>query len=318
MSGSRTLTAPPMPRATIIHNPTAGDGALSADRLVDLVRGAGYETVYATTDDDLDSALQDPGDLAVAVGGDGTVGRVAARLVGSATPLAILPRGTANNVARSLGVVGDLATLVAGWPTAARRTLDVPFARGPWGKRRFVESFGLGLFADVMPLLEALKEGPDGPASPSDALRHDRRQLAALLRHIRPRPFGIRVDGGTVAGSHLLIEVMNVSHLGPNLPIAPGADPSDRRLDIVLLETDRRADFQAWLRDDAHLTPPVERRQARLVELTWLGDPLHMDGQAWGHDRAPFQTVRTARAASGASIAIALERDAVTVLVPAG
>ena len=187
------------------------------------------------------------------------------------------------------------------------------FARGPWGKRHFVESFGLGLFADVMPVLEALKEGPEAPASPMEILTHDRRGLITLLRHIRPRPVGIRVDGEPVPGLHLLVEIMNA----PNLRIAPGADPSDGRLDVVLLPTGRRAEFQEWLRAGAEGAAPVERRPARLVELIWHGDPLHMDGQAWGEERAPFQGVRTAPGGRDSPVAIGVERQPVSVLGPA-
>ena len=49
----------------------------------------------------------DFGDAVIVAGGDGTVGKVAKRLAGTDVPLVVLPTGTANNIARSLGIGVD-------------------------------------------------------------------------------------------------------------------------------------------------------------------------------------------------------------------
>ena len=59
--------------------------------------------------------LESHADLVVAAGGDGTVATAARVLAGRKIPLAILPLGTANNIARSLNSDGPLDTLVASW-----------------------------------------------------------------------------------------------------------------------------------------------------------------------------------------------------------
>ena len=57
-------------------------------------------------------------DLIVAVGGDGTVASVAREVAGHDVPLAVLPVGTANNIAFSLGCDGPLDELIDHWPRA--------------------------------------------------------------------------------------------------------------------------------------------------------------------------------------------------------
>lgn len=314
-----------MPRATVIQNPTAGHGALTPERLLGLVRRHGWTPDYATTDDDLDAALQDPGDLVVAAGGDGTVGRVAARLLGKAAALAILPLGTANNVANGLGIRGDPESLAAGWAGSTERRLDVGRVRGPWGTLHFVESFGMGLFADAIPILAALKKEPGAADTPGDALRHDRRLLATLLPHVRARTYELSLDGDRVADAHVMIDVMNVPSLGPGLRIAPQADPFDGQLDVVFVPERERFAFGQWLRREDVLaergagdstTLPVRTRRARSVDLLWRGDVVHIDGHVWGGERTTFTRARTASAGAGAEVRIGLEPGGVTVLLP--
>jgi diacylglycerol kinase family enzyme len=52
--------------------------------------------------------------LVLAAGGDGTVGKVAHELIDSGIPLSVLPLGTANNLARTLGFIGSPREIIAG------------------------------------------------------------------------------------------------------------------------------------------------------------------------------------------------------------
>ncbi|MGH2404324.1 MAG: diacylglycerol/lipid kinase family protein, partial [bacterium] len=94
-------------RARLVYNPGAGRaGGLTVDDLLRALADAGFTPVHdpTATEADLDRLLENPVDLVVAAGGDGTVRAVATRLIGRDIPLAIVPLGTANNVAAALGV----------------------------------------------------------------------------------------------------------------------------------------------------------------------------------------------------------------------
>src|SRR5690349_16284259 len=141
-------------RVVLIHNAGAGDGNQpTAESLQQLIRGAGHQVCYrATSDENWASALSEPADVIAVAGGDGTIGRVATRMVDGSTPLAVLPMGTANNISHTLGVAGvSLPELIAAWARGHRRKLEVGIARGPWGERRFIEALGAGVFAWTIP-----------------------------------------------------------------------------------------------------------------------------------------------------------------------
>lgn len=319
-----------MPRATIIHNPTAGAGQVTESSLRALALDQRFDPTYATTDEDLDEALQDPGDLVVVAGGDGTVGKVARRLMGRGVPVAVLALGTANNVARGLGMsttaTGGTDALAFDWRGAERRRLDLWTATGPWGKHHFVESFGIGVFAAAIPILSAMKQGAGGPISPSPVIEHDRSGLAALTRASRPLPLELATDAGDWTGRFVLVEALNVPSFGPALPLAPGADPSDGRLELVLAGAEGREALADWMAaggaseptdvERSPSSPPVSSRRVRSLSFVWRGEPLHMDGRTWGSETAPWAKVRTTRVGQGAEVTVALAAEGVPVLVP--
>ena len=81
----------------------------------------------------------------VVAGGDGTVARAGRVLAGGPVPMAILPLGTANNIARSLGDIhGDVEQLAARWRGQVVK-IDVGVVEAHGRAHRFLESVGCGL-----------------------------------------------------------------------------------------------------------------------------------------------------------------------------
>ena len=90
-------------RATLVHNQKAGDKRHDRAALVQLLERGGYTVSYfATKECDLGEALGQPAEIIVPAGGDGMVARVVAHARSDGPPIAILPLGTANNIANSL------------------------------------------------------------------------------------------------------------------------------------------------------------------------------------------------------------------------
>ena len=138
-------------RITLIHNPKAGDARHGKDQLMAALAEAGHHATYQSTKDPgLKKALKQPADLVLAAGGDGTIGKVAFRLIDSGIPLSVLPLGTANNLARALGFVASPEEIIARLEGGKKEVFDVGLATGPWGERHFFEGVGGGLLADYV------------------------------------------------------------------------------------------------------------------------------------------------------------------------
>jgi diacylglycerol kinase (ATP) len=221
-------------QVTLLLNPDAGPSAVSPDQLREAVESAGHRVeLRPIRTGDMAAVLRDPGDLVVVAGGDGTVGRAMKALAGSPVPLAILPAGTANNIATSLGIRGDLHRIAASWAGSEVRPVDVGTVRGPWGESRFVESVGIGLLGHLIG--PAVGDGLEG----TDEARAEARRAARTLRPLERR---VELDGRDLSGGYLLLEAMNIRSAGPNLWLANDARAGDGKLEIVrALERDRSA-----------------------------------------------------------------------------
>src|SRR5947208_9459395 len=164
-------------RILLIHNPKAGDRKHSKKRLMASLTRCGHQAFYQSTKErGWKKAFKKPVDLAVAAGGDGTVHKTACQLMGSGIPLSILPLGTANNLARSLGFTASVEEIIQSLESGKRRPFDVGMVRGSSRARFFLEAAGGGLFADYFRAADKLekKEGvPDENLSAHLSLLHD-------------------------------------------------------------------------------------------------------------------------------------------------
>jgi diacylglycerol kinase (ATP) len=298
-------------RVTLIHNPTAGDRR-SADDLVAAFAAAGHEPAYhSAKQKKLRKALQDPGDLVVVAGGDGTVKKVATRLAGRQIPMAILPLGTANNIARSLGVRWSVAGLVRGLPSAVRRRIDVGVVRASWGEDYFMESFGGGLVSQL--IARGKEEVDENPAVPTeDELHHALRLLARLLQSTSPERWCLTLDDRDLSGEYLLVEAMNIPLIGPNILLAPNADPGDGLLDVVTVSEHEREQFAAYVarRLEGDVPPPeLVVHRGRSLRIAPPGCDLHLDDDLWPDNSGKE------REDEGCELQLTVECGAVEVLV---
>jgi diacylglycerol kinase (ATP) len=263
-------------QVTLIYNPNAGITAqLPPDKLVEAIKRAGYDPIYAPTlqENDLDAALAQAKDLVVVAGGDGSIRAAAIRLLGKDVRIVPLPMGTANNICRMLEINRKPLEILASLAHLEERDINIWQVITPHGLDYFIEAMGIGVFADILENYRP-EEGK--------SLRRGVQTLRMVLNGYQPKFFHINVDGQDFSGSYLLCEVMNTSTLGFHFMLAPDARPDDGYFDLVLIHDNQRASYVKFLK--AVLTrslrklPEVSVHRGRKLEIAWRGFPLHLDG----------------------------------------
>jgi diacylglycerol kinase family enzyme len=281
-------------RVILFHNQSAGTSDHSAAALIDEIARAGHELIaHVSRRADLAAALGRGCDLVAVAGGDGTVGKAAKVLRGTGVPLTVLPRGTANNIARVLGSDG-----VAWWDRGQVRPYDVALARIDGGWKRFIEALGFGAFARVVD--QSIADGDT-----ADRLGRDRALLRARLEVSPLKRYRITADGDDLSGEYFLVEVVNIAAIGPRLCLAPAASPSDGKLDLVLAGKADRApllDALDGVMRGGAAAMPLPTRQAARIAIDGTMRRYHRDGDMYNR--------RTA------AVDVSVEPAALRVLVP--
>jgi diacylglycerol kinase family enzyme len=277
-------------RVLVYQNPNAGHEPESATALITDLQRAGHDASWLNAKEHkLEPSIAGAYDLVIAAGGDGNVGRTARQMIGSLVPIGVLPLGTANNMASVLSSGRDnLVERIAGWRIRPFDAGTVSGADEP--REEFFEGVGIGAFAETAATLTEL----DGVHPPQPGREAElARDIEALRdRSITQPPIecALEAAGRTSTSSIVMLEVLNIGALGPNVWLAPDADPADGLLDVVVVE------------------------EARREELTRFLDAL-----VGGHETAsPFDVFRTPRMALTPRANAVVHIDGRTVQVDAG
>jgi diacylglycerol kinase (ATP) len=304
-------------KITLIDNPGAGtDSRPAGDKIVKLIRAAGHKVRYQSSKEKKwKKALKKSCDIVAIAGGDGTVDKVARELIGSRAPIAVLPLGTANNIAHTLEVTGiPLEDLIDGWKTGRCVNFDAALAKGPWESRHFIEGFGVGLFADTMARLQKADKFdlPDSDA-PKTIIRSVLTTLKTELKNYSAAPMVVQLDGKDLSGDYVLLEALNIRYIGPNLDLVPRADINDGSLDVVLVSERERTKLSKYLSDllngkksRANLTV----RRGQHLQIEWKNSPIHIDDTPWPNGKKRTELRSNA-------IDINIEPGALVFLTPA-
>jgi diacylglycerol kinase (ATP) len=243
------------------------------------------------------AATAESAGLVVVWGGDGTINEVGSQLVFGPTPLGIVPVGSGNGLARTLGISRNPVTAMREALDGAPRTIDV----GEIAGRYFFNVAGIGFDAHVAAIFNR-------PGSRRGFSRYLGTSMVELFRY-QPQRYAIRADGGlTLDRRALMVVLANGAQYGNGARVAPDARVDDGLIDLVVIES--HSPWRDVLRTRYMFDGTLARRAGvllRRVERVSIENgpgPLsfHADGESLEHD-GPLEA--------------RLHRRALTVVAPA-
>lgn len=167
-------------------------------------------------------------DVVIAGGGDGTVNEVASSLVGSDTPLGILPLGTVNVLARQLGIPFDVSQAIRTIAIGQTRRIDIGCA----SNRHFTLMAGFGFDAEIVAtVLQPLKDVIGASAYVIKGLE--------MLAKYQATDVTLEMPEETYTGRAYLVVVANSPTYAYKLRLAPYASTEDGLLDVIVFEEPR-------------------------------------------------------------------------------
>ena len=288
------MTTPP--DGLVIVNPVAGRGRAGKEvgAIRHLLGASGQGWVWRWTQKAGDAermareAAQFGVPLVVAVGGDGTIYEVANGILGTGTTLGLIPFGTGNDLARTLGLFGDLPlacrTLTEG--RTLRLDVGVMEGQGAEGPRRFLVVAGTGYVADVARTVNRGVKFLTGAAAYVWG-------AIITLRQFTPFHLTLDVDGTHIETDAMFVAVANTPVTGGGMRLTPGARVDSGVLEVCLVGRVSRPTLLYELTrvfQGTHVRNPAVT-MLRGTRITVTADPpqlLWADGDTLGSTPATF------------------------------
>ncbi|HEX7659814.1 MAG TPA: diacylglycerol kinase family protein [Pseudonocardiaceae bacterium] len=204
----------------------------------------------------------------ITLGGDGLAHLAVQACAGTDTALAVVPAGTGNDLARSLGLPPDpmnAAQVVAAELRAERsRSMDLGrIAGGDW----FDTVLCAGFDAAVNARANRLRW-------PHGARRYDLAILIELIK-LRPAPLVVETESATLKLDATLVAAGNTQYYGGGIPVCPDAVDDDGKLEITIVSAMSRRELLRMLptlRTGDHIkNPAVTTLSARKIRLSGEG-----------------------------------------------
>lgn len=283
LAGRRVL------RARLIFNASSGRPEESSQQLADILtemqRQQILPEVFTVRPNSrlgavVQNAIRRGFKLVVVAGGDGTIDGVAGAMVGSSATLGIIPTGTRNNMAMSLGIPSSIPQAVALLRQGRRLRIDVGQIQtgrvGSW----FMEAATLGLLSDLYPLADGIQHGQLAQIG----------ELLSAFVSATPSVLRLVLDGrGQPDCTAHMVLVSNMPYLGPNFQVAPGVSFQDGRLDVFIYSEMGKLDLISYVMQSGGGGAKDDRiKHHRVRQVTIESDPpmaVLADGVALGQGR---------------------------------
>ena len=216
----------------------------------------------------------------IVAGGDGTINEAIQGLTGTKARLAIIPRGTANVLARELGLPLDdeQAAVVAAKGKSRKIYLGLAIDETTHESRHFALMAGIGLDASVVRRVQpSLKKRIGKGAFWISGLSH--------LATWNPRPFTLEIDGSKYTATFAAIG--KSARYGGDLAITPGARLDQREFEVCIIQTMSRLRYLHLLSYAMREGMPRDKAEVQFVKTTSVkayGDAqVQVDGELIGH-----------------------------------
>ncbi|MFZ3079973.1 MAG: diacylglycerol kinase family protein [Bellilinea sp.] len=274
-------------RAKLIFNPSAGAARTSPIEIVDVIHEMQTwnlvpEAYLVEPGDDLQGvvqvALAQGIRMFVVCGGDGTISAVARTLAGTRATLGIIPIGTQNNTALSLGIPSDIPAAIAILRTGRRIKVDVGMAACGNSNTPFLEACSVGLISDLFPSADDIQHG--NLARVGDFLK----TLAASP----PAEIHLLLDDKQeIQNLGHVVLVSNMPYIGFHYQLGSPASFKDGLLDVLFFADLSKLDLLGYILQGVGVGKPEDQRiqhfRVRKVEIdTHPAMPVMADGNALG------------------------------------
>jgi diacylglycerol kinase (ATP) len=273
--------------AKLIFNPGSGVTSESCSQLMDVIRELQTWNILPQTclvEPDLDisfevkDALKKGIRMFVACGGDGTVNAIANSLTGTNATLGVIPTGTQNNIALSLGIPVDIPEAVRLLREGRRIKVDTGLVSCGNNRRSFLEVCSVGLIAALYPAADEIQHG--NLARVGDFLTALFASPLAEMHLVLDGKQEITTQG------HVVL-VSNMPYFGPHYRISADASCEDGYLDILLFSELTKIDLLGYAVQGAAGVsldnPRIKHYQVRQVSIETSPNLMVMaDGYSLG------------------------------------
>ncbi len=291
--------APAFRRVHVVINPASGKDQPILNTLNDVFHHHGVEWdvsithKYGDATEQAKAAIARGVDLVVGYGGDGTQHELANAVIGTTTPMAVLPGGTGNGFARELGIPKDLRAAVELICTGGRvRHIDAARI----GEQYFIQR----MYAGVDPEQQTSRQMKDRLGLLAYAI-----QVPRQLRGEQPAHFRVTIDGHVIEEQGVKLYVVNSGMMGKGVRIAHEFSVDDGFLDVFVLGRDALSIMAA------------ETRALKLAEVPmahlkcWRGQSITIEAEpaktVWTDGELYGETPVTVTVAPGALAVVAPE-----------
>lgn len=270
----------------VIFNPAAGVADESPGQLMEIIgqlQSWGHiPEVYLVEPNCnllpvIQDALQRGIRMFVVCGGDGTIESVAGALVNTTATLGIIPTGTRNNVALSLGIPEDISASVRLLHQKKPVRIDVGEVVCCGNSRIFLETCSIGLLSALFPAADDIQHG--NLARIGDFLATLISAPSAEIRLILDNQLKVS------AQAHAVL-IANLPYVGPHYPIVPDGSFDDGLLDLIIFSDQSKLDLISNVVQIAAGGPEdhrIRRYHARKIDIeTEPRIPVFADGFALG------------------------------------